>query len=153
MYRANRRSGVDATRRLFREVTMPIYEFVCTDCGHEFEKIQSFSDSSSPVCPQCAGLNVQRRMSAPAIHFKGSGWYITDSKNSSKQSANGKSGEGSGEAAAGDGKAAGESGASGEKSGDKASDKAGGKTAEGATKPAAGAAATSSSTAASSSPA
>ncbi len=130
---------------------MPIYEFVCTDCGHEFEKIQSFSDSSSPVCPQCAGLNVQRRMSAPAIHFKGSGWYITDSKNSSKQSANGKSGDG-GEAA-GEGKAAGESGASSDKSGEKGSEQSGGKNAEGVTKPAAGTSATPSSTAASSSPA
>ena len=59
---------------------MPIYEFVCQDCGHEFEKIQSFSDSSTPSCPNCQGRHVQRRLSAPAIHFKGSGWYITDSK-------------------------------------------------------------------------
>lgn len=69
---------------------MPIYEFACHDCGHEFEKIQSFSDSSTPICPNCQGVHVRRRISQPAIHFKGSGWYITDSKNSSKASANGK---------------------------------------------------------------
>ncbi|HHY57459.1 MAG TPA: zinc ribbon domain-containing protein [Chloroflexi bacterium] len=69
---------------------MPIYEFACHDCGHEFEKIQSFSDSSTPACPNCQGVHVRRRISQPAIHFKGSGWYITDSKNSSKASANGK---------------------------------------------------------------
>jgi putative FmdB family regulatory protein len=68
---------------------MPIYEFACQDCGHEFEKIQSFSDSSTPACPNCQGLHVQRRLSAPAIHFKGSGWYITDSKNAAKKSVTG----------------------------------------------------------------
>jgi putative FmdB family regulatory protein len=79
---------------------MPIYEFACQDCGHEFEKIQSFSDSSTPDCPNCQGRHVQRRLSAPAIHFKGSGWYITDSKNAGKNSATGpKNGdEGKGEA-------------------------------------------------------
>lgn len=73
---------------------MPIYEYACHDCGYEFEKIQSFSDSSTPVCPNCQGVHVRRRISQPAIHFKGSGWYITDSKNASKSSANGKSDEG-----------------------------------------------------------
>lgn len=73
---------------------MPIYEFACHDCGHEFEKIQSFSDSSTPACPNCQGVHVRRRISQPAIHFKGSGWYITDSKNSSKTSANGASANG-----------------------------------------------------------
>ncbi len=78
---------------------MPIYEFACQDCGHEFEKIQSFSDSSTPHCPNCQGVHVQRRLSAPAIHFKGSGWYITDSKNAAKKAvtgspANGDEGKG-----------------------------------------------------------
>lgn len=69
---------------------MPIYEFVCHDCGHEFEKIQSFSDSSTPACPNCQGVHVRRRIGQPAIHFKGSGWYITDSKKTSQASTNGK---------------------------------------------------------------
>lgn len=80
---------------------MPIYEFACQDCGHEFEKIQSFSDSSTPTCPNCQGRHVQRRLSAPAIHFKGSGWYITDSKSAAKGSATGSSGSGSAEAESG----------------------------------------------------
>jgi putative FmdB family regulatory protein len=66
---------------------MPIYEFGCADCGHEFEKIQSFSDTSTPACPRCQSVRVQRRLSPPAIHFKGSGWYVTDSKNGNKSSA------------------------------------------------------------------
>ena len=59
---------------------MPIYEYVCHNCGHEFEKIQGWSEDA-PVCVSCGSSNVSRRLSPPAIHFKGSGWYITDSKN------------------------------------------------------------------------
>ena len=69
---------------------MPIYEFVCQDCGHEFELIQSFSDNAAPQCPICHSEQVMRRVGRPAIHFKGSGWYITDSKKASKSSANGQ---------------------------------------------------------------
>ena len=59
---------------------MPIYEFYCDSCGHEFEKIVSFSATQAPDCPSCAANTVSRRVSRPAIHFNGSGWYITDSK-------------------------------------------------------------------------
>jgi len=58
---------------------MPIYEFVCGECGHEFEKILSFS-AATPACVKCGAANVERQVGRPAIHFKGSGWYITDSK-------------------------------------------------------------------------
>jgi putative FmdB family regulatory protein len=61
---------------------MPIYEFICDSCGHEFERIVSFSAATAPACPACEASDVKRRMSKPAIHFKGSGWYITDSKKS-----------------------------------------------------------------------
>lgn len=67
---------------------MPIYEFVCLNCGHDFERLQSFSDTTTPGCPACNSADVQRRLSSPAIHFKGSGWYVTDSKNGGR---NGKS--------------------------------------------------------------
>jgi putative FmdB family regulatory protein len=90
---------------------MPIYEFACQDCGHEFEKIQSFSDSSTPTCPNCQGVHVQRRLSAPAIHFKGSGWYINDSKSAGKTGASGKNGETGSKSETGDEKTATESGA------------------------------------------
>lgn len=91
---------------------MPIYEFACQDCGHEFEKIQSFSDSSTPACPNCQGVHVQRRLSAPAIHFKGSGWYITDSKKAAKGSATGS--PAGGDESKGDGKSDGKSDGKGE---------------------------------------
>lgn len=67
---------------------MPIYEFVCQNCGHEFEKILPFSAQTTPSCPVCQSTQVVRQMGRPAIHFKGSGWYINDSK-TSKDSANG----------------------------------------------------------------
>jgi putative FmdB family regulatory protein len=73
---------------------MPIYEFICLSCGNDFERLQSFSDTSTPSCPQCQSSQVQRRLSPPAIHFKGSGWYVTDSKNGVK---NGKATQESGE--------------------------------------------------------
>jgi putative FmdB family regulatory protein len=57
--------------------TMPIYEYQCGACGHRFERIQKFSDPAQSECPNCA-QPVERLVSAPAIQFKGSGWYITD---------------------------------------------------------------------------
>ncbi len=74
---------------------MPIYEFVCQNCGHEFEHIQSFSDESAPACTNCESREVVRRLGRPAIHFKGSGWYITDSKRSNSASSADKSSESS----------------------------------------------------------
>lgn len=70
-------------------VDMPIYEFVCGECGHEFEKILSFTATATPACVNCGAQNVQRQMGRPAIHFKGSGWYITDSKKGSAKTGNG----------------------------------------------------------------
>lgn len=56
---------------------MPLYEYRCKNCGHQFEKIQSFSAPDEKECPVCKG-EVERLISAPAIQFKGSGWYVTD---------------------------------------------------------------------------
>ena len=55
---------------------MPLYEYQCAKCGR-FEIIQKFSDQPLSVCPTC-GQEVQELLSAPAIQFKGTGWYITD---------------------------------------------------------------------------
>lgn len=56
---------------------MPLYEYQCTKCGHRFEKIQKFSDPKIKKCPDCGGP-VEQLLSAPAVQFKGSGWYVTD---------------------------------------------------------------------------
>jgi len=56
---------------------VPLYEYRCKKCGHQFEKIQSFSAPEEKECPVCKG-EVERLISAPAIQFKGAGWYVTD---------------------------------------------------------------------------
>jgi putative FmdB family regulatory protein len=56
---------------------VPLYEYRCKQCGHQFEKIQSFSAPDEKKCPVCRG-EVERLISAPAIQFKGAGWYVTD---------------------------------------------------------------------------
>lgn len=56
---------------------MPLYEYKCVKCGHRFEKIESVTASETKKCPKC-GARAQRMASAPAIQFKGSGWYVTD---------------------------------------------------------------------------
>jgi len=56
---------------------MPIYEYRCQDCHHEFERMQKFSDPPVAACPACEGA-VQKLISRSAFHLKGSGWYVTD---------------------------------------------------------------------------
>ena len=56
---------------------MPIYEYQCKKCHHRFERIQKFSDPHVKKCPECGGA-VELVLSAPAVQFKGSGWYVTD---------------------------------------------------------------------------
>ena len=55
---------------------MPIYDYLCTE-GHRFERLQSFSDDALTVCEVC-GKPVHRVLHAPAVHFKGKGFYSTD---------------------------------------------------------------------------
>ena len=72
---------------------MPLYEYQCKKCGHIFEKIVKFSDKPIKKCPECGGA-VEQTISAPAVQFKGSGWYVTDyakkSQSSSSSSDGGK---------------------------------------------------------------
>jgi putative FmdB family regulatory protein len=64
---------------------VPLYEYRCLKCGHQFEKIQSFSAPDEKECPVCKG-ELERLISAPAFQFKGAGWYVNDY--ASKSSAN-----------------------------------------------------------------
>lgn len=65
---------------------MPLYEYRCKDCGHQFEKIQSYSAPDEKECPVCHGP-VERLISASSVQFKGSGWYATDYASKSKRAA------------------------------------------------------------------
>jgi len=56
---------------------LPLHEYECQVCGHRFEKIQKHSDSPLKRCPHCKG-KLRKLPAAPAIQFKGAGWYITD---------------------------------------------------------------------------
>jgi putative FmdB family regulatory protein len=56
---------------------VPLYEYRCKKCQHTFEKIRQFSDPPIKKCPKCGG-SVEQLLSAPAVQFKGSGWYVTD---------------------------------------------------------------------------
>src|SRR5271163_4849115 len=56
---------------------MPLYEYLCNKCGHRFEEIRKFSDKQPKKCPECGGV-IEQVISAPAVQFKGSGWYVTD---------------------------------------------------------------------------
>ena len=58
---------------------MPIYDYHCDACGHSFSQVQSYTDPTLDTCPQC-GARPRKLMARPAIVFKGSGWYKTDSR-------------------------------------------------------------------------
>lgn len=60
-----------------RVANVPLYEYKCVKCGHRFEKIEKVTASEIKKCPEC-GAKAERMAAAPAIQFKGSGWYVTD---------------------------------------------------------------------------
>lgn len=62
---------------------MPTYQYACTACEHRFEAVQSFSDASLTECPECSG-KLRKLFGAVGVVFKGSGFYRTDSRSSSK---------------------------------------------------------------------
>jgi putative FmdB family regulatory protein len=56
---------------------VPLHEYQCKKCKHKFEKIQKFSDRPLRKCPECGGP-LEQLLHAPAVQFKGTGWYVTD---------------------------------------------------------------------------
>lgn len=96
-------SLVVATSGILRAVSpfakpMPLYEYKCESCGEQFEVIQKFSDEPLTTHQNCGGA-VERLLSAPALQFKGTGWYITDyarSGSAHKEKGEGKTAEGAG---------------------------------------------------------
>ena len=64
---------------------MPIYEYKCLKCEHQFEVIQRFTDNPLENCPECNNKSLQKLVSAPSFRLKGGGWYETDFKTGSKK--------------------------------------------------------------------
>jgi putative FmdB family regulatory protein len=91
---------------------MPIYEYVCSACKRKTEAIQRVGERPLKICPHCGTRKLTKAFSAPAIQFKGAGWYVTDyagAKGEQKKK----------EAAADTKEGSGESKASGEEKADK----------------------------------
>ncbi|HTO87502.1 MAG TPA: FmdB family zinc ribbon protein [Thermoanaerobaculia bacterium] len=71
---------------------MPIYEYVCGKCGEKTEVIQRIGERPLKVCPRCGG-KLRKAFSAPAIQFKGTGWYVTDYARAKKEGKGAPKGE------------------------------------------------------------
>lgn len=71
---------------------MPTYSYHCDDCGHDFDAVQRFSEDALTECPVCSGA-IRRVIQPVGVVFKGSGWYINDSR--AKTSSEGSSGSAS----------------------------------------------------------
>ncbi|WP_420597862.1 FmdB family zinc ribbon protein [Neptuniibacter sp.] len=74
---------------------MPIFDFQCQSCGHEFEKLVLKSDTPAPACVSCSSEDVTKQISAPGFRLSGSGWYETDFKTGKKKNLAGESGSSS----------------------------------------------------------
>jgi putative FmdB family regulatory protein len=99
---------------------MPIYEYRCTRCGHEFETIQKVTDPLLRDCPVCNEATLVKKVTAAGFRLKGGGWYETDFKNGSKRNV------------AGEGSGSGDSGSSSERAGTDANSSDSGASGEGA---------------------
>ena len=73
---------------------MPLYEYLCNKCAKKTEDIQRVGEAPLKVCPHCGG-RLKKAFSAPAIQFKGSGWYVTDYARGSRESGGRKESESS----------------------------------------------------------
>ena len=71
---------------------MPIYDYRCDACGHAFSAVRSYTDGDVERCPSC-GARPRKLMASPAIVFKGSGWYKTDSRARAKAADESKDGK------------------------------------------------------------
>jgi putative FmdB family regulatory protein len=70
---------------------VPTYSYACTDCGNRFDVVQAFTDEALTTCQQCSG-RLRKLFHSVGVVFKGSGFYRTDSRESTKNSTDGKSG-------------------------------------------------------------
>src|SRR5690348_14364861 len=82
--------GADLRQHRLELRLVPTYQYTCNDCGHFFEAVQSFSDDSLTVCPECGGA-LRKVYNAVGVVFKGSGFYRTDSRGTTSASETGAS--------------------------------------------------------------
>ncbi len=75
---------------------MPIYEYLCENCGKELEKIQKVNDAPLVDCPECGKARLRKKISAVGFQLKGTGWYATDFKDKPKTPDAVKSGDAGG---------------------------------------------------------
>jgi len=97
---------------------MPIYEYQCQRCKHQFEAIRKISDEPLTVCPKCGRATLKKLISKAAFRLKGGGWYETDFKSKGKKNVAGErsESESSGDKKSDGKKASSESASSGESS-------------------------------------
>jgi len=69
-------------------LTMPIYEYLCSECDHKFDQLQKISDAPLKICPECSKESLIKLISAPSFRLSGSGWYETDFKSDSDKKKN-----------------------------------------------------------------
>lgn len=79
---------------------MPIYEYECEACSHQFEALRKISDEPLLVCPSCNVPKLRKKISAPVFRLKGGGWYETDFKSGNKKNLADGGSSGGGAAAA-----------------------------------------------------
>ena len=66
---------------------MPIYEYICEQCGKEIERLQKITEEALRDCPHCGKASLRKKISAVGFQLKGTGWYVTDFKDKPKESA------------------------------------------------------------------
>ena len=89
----------DVMRKIF-SFNMPIFEYVCDKCDHEFETLQKVSESPLKICEACGRKGLRKKISAAGFRLSGSGWYETDFKSGKKKNVSGPDDKGGGEASA-----------------------------------------------------
>ena len=80
---------------------MPTYSYACTECGDRFDAVQTFSDDALTTCTKCNG-RLRKLFNSVGVVFKGSGFYRTDSRESSKSSSSASSSSSSSESSSGE---------------------------------------------------
>lgn len=81
---------------------MPTYSYLCKDCGHAFDIVQSFSDDALTTCPECTGT-LRKKFGNVGVTFRGSGFYRNDARGSSSSTSSGASSSGGDSGSSGSG--------------------------------------------------